>query len=423
MIDIKDLRNRPDYYRSSTEAKNGDPSVVDQLLKKDEERRAFIGATEDLRAEQNILSKKIPTATAEEKAELLSSSKTLSDKYKEHEARLSVIEKEYMSLICQIPNPLHESVNVGKTDEDNEVARVVGEKPTFSFEPKEHWELAEQHDLIDMERGAKVSGNRFIYLKNDLVLMEMALINWVLQKLAGKGFIPMIPPYMVRERAMFGTGYFPDAENGVYVVNPEDENLYLTGTSEVSLVNYHDNETLDVKDLPLRYVGFSTCFRREAGSYGKDVKGMLRVHQFEKVEMVSFCHPDKSWEEHEYMRTVEEEIMSELELPYQLLNICSGDLGGSAAKKYDIEAWLPGQGKYREMTSTSNTTDYQSRRLNIRYRNEEGKVDLLHILNGTATSMRPLIAIMENNQQEDGTIRIPKVLVPFMGGKEFIGKA
>ncbi len=423
MIDIKDLRNRPDYYRSSTEAKNGDPSVVDAIIVKDEERRALIGEKEDLRAQQNALSKQIPSASAEEKTDLLSRSKILSDQYKESEAKLEAVEAEYMDLLCRIPNPVHESVTVGKTDEDNEVARVVGEKPDFGFEPKEHWELAEQHDLLDMERGAKVSGSRFIYLKNDLVLMEMALINWVLQKLSGKGFIPMIPPYMVRERAMFGTGYFPDAENGVYVVNPEDENLYLIGTSEVSLVNYHDNEILEAKNLPLRYVGFSPCFRREAGSYGKDVKGMLRVHQFEKVEMVSFCHPDKSWEEHEFMRTVEEEIMTELELPYQLLNICSGDLGGSAAKKYDIEAWLPGQEKYREMTSTSNTTDYQSRRLNIRYRNEDGKVDFLHILNGTATSMRPLIAIMENNQQADGSIKIPKVLVPFMGGKEYIGKA
>lgn len=414
MIDIKDLRERPEYYRDSTSSKNGDASLVDRILALDEERRKLISDRDAKKAEQNILSKNIPQAAADERPKLVEQSKVLGDAVKEMDARLTTVEEEYHLVICAIPNPIHPSVPKGASDADNQVARQEGKKPEFSFPVKEHWELGEAMDLLDMERGAKVAGSRFVYLKNDLVMLEFALISFCLQKLYSKGFTPMIPPYMVRERAMYGTGYFPDAENGVYHVNPDDESLFLIGTSEVSLVNYYDNEVIDVSK-PQRFVGYSPCFRREAGSYGKDVKGILRVHQFEKVEMVSFCHPDQSWEEHEFLRTVEEEIMSDLELPYQVLNICSGDLGGSAAKKYDLEAWLPGQQQYREMTSTSNTTDYQSRRLNIRFRDEAGDMQFVHILNGTATSMRPLIAIMENYQQEDGTILVPKVLQPFMG--------
>jgi len=414
MIDIKDLRERPEYYRESTAAKNGDPSLIETVLQLDEERRALIFARDELKAKQNLLTKQIPSASAEDRGRLVAESKALGDQVKEADAKSAEIEAAYFSAVHQIPNPLHPSVPKGASDEENIVARVVGEKPNFPFPVKEHWELGEDMDLIDMERGAKVSGSRFVYLKNDLVMLEFALISFCLQKLYAKGFTPMIPPYMVRERAMYGTGYFPDAENGVYHVNPGEDDLFLIGTSEVSLVNYYDNEVIDVSK-PQRFVGYSPCFRREAGSYGKDVKGILRVHQFEKVEMVSFCHPDQSWEEHEFLRTVEEEILSDLGLPYQVLNICSGDLGGSAAKKYDLEAWLPGQEKYREMTSTSNTTDYQSRRLNIRFRDEEGNMQYVHILNGTATSMRPLIAIMENYQQEDGTILVPEVLRPYMG--------
>lgn len=414
MIDIKDLRDRPDYYRTSTSAKNGDASLVDTVLALDEERRGLIFARDERKAEQNVLTKQIPGAAAGDREGLVAKSKAIGDDLKNMDATLAEVDSRYFTAIHQIPNPLHPSVPVGASDEENIVARVEGEKPVFDFPVKEHWELGEAMDLLDMERGAKVSGSRFVYLKNDLVMLEFALISFCLQKLYSKGFTPMIPPYMVRERAMYGTGYFPDAENGVYHVNPGEDDLFLIGTSEVSLVNYYDNEVIDVSK-PLRFVGYSPCFRREAGSYGKDVKGILRVHQFEKVEMVSFCHPDQSWEEHEFLRAVEEEILSDLGLPYQVLNICSGDLGGSAAKKYDLEAWLPGQQKYREMTSTSNTTDYQSRRLNIRFRDESGDMRFVHILNGTATSMRPLIAIMENYQQADGTIVVPEVLRPFMG--------
>lgn len=421
MIDIKDLRERPDYYRDSTSAKNGDPSLIDRILKLDEERRTMISERDARKGEQNILTKQIPQAAPEDRADLVAQSKKIGDEVKEMDAKLTAVEEEYHRVICEIPNPIHPSVPKGASDEENQVARQEGEMPDFGFTPKEHWELGEELDLLDMERGAKVSGSRFFYLKNDLVMLEFALISFTLQKLYSKGFTPMIPPYMVRERAMYGTGFFPADRNEVYSVNPDEDDLFLIGTSEVSLVNYYDNEVIDVSK-PQRFVGYSPCFRREAGSYGKDMKGLIRVHQFEKVEMVSFCHPDQSWEEHEYLRSVEEEILSDLGLPYQVLNICSGDLGGSAAKKYDMEAWLPGQGKYREMTSTSNTTDFQSRRLNIRYRDENDNMQFVHILNGTATSMRPLIAIMENYQQEDGSIVIPAALQPFMG-KDRITKA
>ncbi len=417
MIDIKDLRARPDYFRMSTAAKGSDSSLVDKILVADEKRRETLLEKETLRSTQKTLSAQIPQAGEEERGILLLETKKLSDQLKVLDEAANAAEEEYTLLLCQIPNPIHQDVVVGSTDEDNKVLRFVGDKPEFDFEPKEHWELAEDLDLLDMERGAKISGSRFYYMKNDLVLLQYALIQFTLKKLVAKGFTPMIPPYMVRQRAMFGTGYFPDAENGVYIVNPGEDDLYLIGTSEVPLVNYHDGEMLDLKDKPLRYVGVSPCFRREAGSYGKDTKGILRVHQFEKVEMVSFCNPEHSYEEHEYLREVEEEILQDLQLPYQVLDICSGDLGGSAAKKYDLEAWMPGQGKYREVTSTSNTTDYQSRRLSIRHKNAEGNSELVHILNGTATSMRPLIAIMEVYQQKDGSIKVPEVLVDLMGKK------
>jgi len=415
MIDIKDLRERPEHYRHSTSAKGGDASLVDRLMKLDESRRSLITQRDTKKAEQNEISAKVPKASDEERPELITASKALGEEVKKLDGELTTVEAEYKEVMDQIPNPIHESVHVGESDEDNTVAREEGEKPDFGFEAKEHWKIGEEKDLLDMERGAKVSGSRFLYVKNDLVLLEFALISFVMRKLISKGFTPMIPPFMVKERAMWGTGFFPAEEKDIYKVNPGEDDLMLIGTSEVPLVNYHDNEILDKDQLPLRYVAFSSCFRREAGSYGKDIKGLIRLHQFEKVEMVSFCLPEKSWEEHEFMRETEEEILKDLGIPYQVINICSGDLGGSAAKKYDLEGWLPGLGKYKELTSTSNTTDFQARRLNIRYRNDEGKTEFVHILNGTATSMRPLAAIIENYQQEDGSIVVPEVLRPYMG--------
>lgn len=415
MIDIKDLRERPEYYKTSATSKGFDGSLIDQILVLDESRRKLTTLREELKAKQNVLAKSVPTLTGAAKEKALVESKDLSNQVKKYDEELIVAEKKLLEVAEAIPNPIHESVHLGKSDAENTVARTVGTPTKFDFKPKEHWEIAEDMDILDLERGAKVSGSRFYYLKNDLVFLEFALVQFVMRKLVEKGFTPMITPFLVRERAMWGTGFFPADKNEIYTVNPGEDNLFLVGTSEVTLVNYHDNETLDASKLPLRYVGYSSCFRREAGSYGKDMKGMIRVHQFEKVEMVSFVDPEKSWEEHEFLRECEEEILQDLGLPYQVVNICSGDLGASAAKKYDLEGWFPGQEKYRELTSTSNTTDYQARRLNIKYRNSEGKLELVHILNGTATSMRPLAAIIENYQEKDGSIIVPEVLRMYMG--------
>ncbi|MFN7161169.1 MAG: serine--tRNA ligase [Candidatus Gracilibacteria bacterium] len=414
MIDIKDLRSRPDYYKTSTSAKNADPSVVDLVMELDDKRKSARLKFDDLRAEQNRLSKEIPTADAGRKVELMEKSKAISGEIKELDTIANEAEKAFAEALSNIPNPIHESVVVGKDDSENVVLRYEGKKPEFDFEPKEHWEIAENLGLLDMERGAKVSGSRFYYMKGDLVMLERAMMDFVLKKIVSKGFTAMVPPFLVKERAMWGTGFFPADKNEIYTVNPGEDDLYLIGTSEVPLVNYHDSEVLDIEEKPLRYVGISPCFRREAGSYGKDTKGILRVHQFEKVEMVIFTTPENSWKEHEMIREIEEEILKDLEIPYQVLNICSGDLGWPAAKKYDLEAWMPGQGKYREVTSTSNTTDFQTRRLNIRYKDKDGNTKIAYSLNGTGSSMRPLIAIIENYQEKDGSIRIPKVLQDYM---------
>lgn len=415
MLDIKQIRENPDAFKKGIAVKQANPSLIDQLLELDEKKRKLITDTENNKAERNRVSKEIPQLQGDEKVKVLAEMKALSDKSKAQEEDLKQVEEDYMDVMNQLPNPAHESVPEGATDEDNQVARTEGDIPKFDFEPKEHWELGEALDLIDLERGAKISGSRFYFLKNELVMLEMALMNYTMQKVRSKGFTPMIPPYMVREEAMYGTGFFPADKHQIYTVNPDEDNLYLIGTSEVPLTSYYADEILEEKDLNQKFVGYSPCFRREAGTYGKDMKGILRVHQFDKIEMVIVAHPDKSWEAHEELREVEEEVLRDLGIPYQVVNICGGDLGGSAAKKYDLEAWLPGQGKYREMTSTSNCTDFQSRRLNIRYRDSEGKIHFVHTLNGTATSSRPLIAIMENYQQKDGSILIPEVLRTLCG--------
>ncbi len=299
--------------------------------------------------------------------------------------------------------------------------KTVGEKPEFDFEPKDHETIANEKGLLDLEAGANTSGSRFYYLKGSAVLLEFALINWLMQKYVKKGFTPVTTPMLVREHMMYATGFFPAEKNEMYKVNPGEDDLFLIGTSEVPLAGLHMNRPLDHGDLPKRYVGFSSCFRREAGSYGKDTKGIFRVHQFDKVEMYSYCHPEKSWEEHEFMLSIEEEILQELGLHYQVVNIGSGDLGSPAAKKYDCEVWLPSQGRYRELTSCSNTTDFQARRGNIKYRDPNGDLKYLHTLNGTAmASTRTIIAILENHQTKDGKVKIPKVLQEYMGGAQEI---
>lgn len=421
MIDLKKLRENCVEYEAGFKKKCANVDV-EKVLKLDEEHRILIQEVEKMRAEKNDVSKEIPKLADAERTEKINEMKMLGEKLETAEAELNKISVQLSALTIAIPNLPHTSVPDGKSDEDNKPIRTVGDIPKFDFEPKDHIELGESLDLIDMETGAKISGARFYYLKNEAVLLEFALIQWLLQKYVSKGFTPVTVPMLVKEEMMYATGFFPADRNEIYTVNPktddnpEGDDLYLVGTSEVPLAGLHMFKPVQAEQLPKRYVGFSSCFRREAGSYGKDTKGILRVHQFDKMEMFSFCHPEKSWEEHEFLLSIEEEILTELGLPYQVINICGGDLGAPAAKKYDCEVWIPTQGKYRELTSCSNCTDFQARRGGIRYKDDHG-THLLHTLNGTAmASTRTLIAILENYQQKNGSVQVPKVLQSFMNG-------
>ena len=324
-------------------------------------------------------------------------------------------EEDLKKLLLQIPNPPKEDVKVGKNDTENDIVKTWGEPPKFDFQPKDHLTLGEALGIIDVERASKISGARFYFLKNEGALLEFALREFAFELLIKEGFTPVIPPVMIKTEVMKGLGYMENGgDEDMYIF--EKDGLVLVGTSEQSIVSMHKDEVLDVKELPKRYVGFSTCFRREAGSYGKDTRGILRAHQFDKVEMVSFVKQGEDDKEHEYLLSIEEKLLQSLGTPYQVVKMCRGDLGFPAARKYDLEAWIPSEGKYREVTSTSTTTDFQARRLNIKYR-EEGKNEFVNILNGTAFSTRPLIAIIENFQQEDGSIQVPEVLQKYVGKK------
>jgi len=425
MIDIKHLRENQDLYKKGFATKRVEIDIS-EVIKLDEEYRELLQQVEEFRAEKNKVSKLIPTLSDDERQSKIDEMKKLGGKLDEAENLLNKKSVQLKELTAQIPNLPHDSVPEGEDDNDNKPIKTVGEIPKFDFKPKDHLELGELLDIIDMETGAKTSGARFYYLKNELVQLEFALYNWLLQKYIGKGFTPVTTPMLVKEDMMYATGFFPADKNEIYTVNPKtDDNpdgddLYLIGTSEVPLAGLHMFKAVKSDELPKRYIGFSSCFRREAGSYGKDTRGILRVHQFNKMEMFSFCHPDKSWEEHDFLLSIEEEILSDLGLPYQVVNICGGDLGAPAAKKYDCEVWIPTQEKYRELTSCSNCTDFQARRGGIKYKDESG-THLMHTLNGTAiASTRTLIAILENNQKADGSVSIPEVLWPFMGGVEVI---
>lgn len=428
MIDLKLLAQEPAKLKKAIYKKPHYKGDLDAVIKMDEERRALMFEIENLKATQNRISKEIPKAAAADKDNLLAQSKQTKERMKELEPKLEELKTKLDAELIQIPNPTLDSVPEGKDESGNIVIKTVGKKPEFDFEPLNHMEIGKKHDLIDMETATAMSGARFYYLKNEAVMLEFALIQFVMGKLMKHGFKPVITPVLVKEKAMYATGFFPADRNEIYQVNPktaenpENDDLYLVGTSEVPLCMLQADKIIPQETLPLRYMGFSTCFRREAGSYGKDTQGIIRVHQFDKIEMFSFCDPAKSEEEHELIRQMEEEIMTDLGFHYQVLNICGGDLGNPAAKKYDIEAWIPTQGKFRELTSCSNCTDYQARRANIRLTN--GKENrTLHTLNGTAVAIgRTLIAILENYQQKDGTVAIPEVLQPYMGGKKFIGK-
>jgi seryl-tRNA synthetase len=413
LLDIKRIRDDPDPFRAALARRNL-ADAVDRLLKADERRRSLTARVEELRAAQNRTSKAIGAAQGEEKQKLIDEVAKVSSELKELEPQLAEAEEELNGLLAETPNVPHESAPDGFTEEDAvEVSRNHEQPPMFDFEPRDHAELGEMLGVLDTERGARTSGSRFVYLMGDLVFVQFALMRHAMDVVVEKGFSPMIPPVLVREDAMYGTGFLPTEAVNLYVTR-EDE-LYLVGTSEVPLAAFHLGEIVEEADLPIRYAGYSSCFRREAGSYGKDLGGMFRVHQFDKVEMFAFCTPESSWDEHERILAIEEEIMGNLEIPYRVVNIAAGDLGGAAAKKYDIEGWLPGQGRYRELTSCSNTTDYQARRMQTRVRRSGGDVEVLHTLNGTATAIgRTLIAILENHQRADGSVEIPERLHPYL---------
>jgi seryl-tRNA synthetase len=417
MLDIKAIRQNPEEYKKGLARKGVPESSVDELLKQDAERLELQKKIEELKSRQNTASKDMAGLTGEDKEKILAEMKEISAQKKHMEETVTKLEQEVGALLETLPNPPSDDAPDGPDDSHNMVIRKVGKIREFSFQPKEHFEIAENLGILDLERGAKVAGARFYFLKNELATLQMALMQWAFRKVTEAGFSPVIPPFLVREEAMRGTGFLSSAgKNEIYHVNPDEDDLYLIGTSEVPLTAYHSDEILEEKNLPVKFAGYSPCFRREAGAYGKDMKGILRVHQFEKIEMVILCKPEESAAMHELIRETEEKLLQELGIPYQVVNVCTGDLGNSAAKKYDLEAWLPGQGKYREMTSTSICTDFQSRRLNIRFRSAEtGKVEFVHTLNGTAVSSRPIIAILENFQEEDGSVSIPECLWPYTG--------
>jgi len=416
MLDIKFVRENIEEVKAGIAKKGADPALVDEAVELDKERRRLLAQLEDFQNKLNIRSREIAEYHAQQKVDAINDATALSDQIKQIKPKLEEIEVDYKKVMLDLPNPPASDVIDGKSDKDNTVNRKWGEPTKFDFKPLDHVELGIKLDLIDIERAGKISGSRFYFLKNELVILEFALIQYALDFLVKEGFVPMIPPVLLSRKIMEGAGYIPGGEEEIYKTQ---DDTYLAGTSEQPLAGYHANEIIDQKKLPLRYAGFSTCFRREAGSHGKDVRGILRAHQFDKVEMFSFVTPADSENEHKYLVSLEEKIMQGLKLPYQIVNICAGDLGAPAAKKFDLEAWMPGENNYRETHSCSNCTDFQARRLNIRYRTKEGKIEVLHTLNGTALAIgRPLIAIMENYQQKNGTIDIPEVLQKWTGFKK-----
>jgi seryl-tRNA synthetase len=408
VLDLKRIRDEPDAVRAALARRGeGIAGQVDRVLECDRRRRELLPELEGLRAEQNEANARIRSATDARERELeIEAMRAVAARGKELEQELAIVDSELQAALAALPNLPDPSAASGPEDE---LVREVGAVRELGFEPRDHLELA--GEMIDMDSAARVSGSRFAYLRGDLVMLELALVRWALEKLRARGFEPVIPPVLVRERALYGTGFLPDTEQQIYSL-PEDE-LYLVGTSEVALASLHDGEIVDADRLPLRYAGFSPCFRREAGAAGRDTRGIFRVHQFEKVEMFSFVAPEEAAAEHERILEIEEEILAELRLPYRVMNIAVAELGSSAAKKYDCEAWLPSQGRYRELTSCSNTTDYQARRLNIRMRRDERTLTP-YTLNGTAVAVgRTIVALLENGQRADGSVELPEVLLPY----------
>ena len=412
MLDIKFIRENPEIIREEIRKRNMKIDLA-SFLNLDEQKRKLQQEVEDLRKKQNEANK---TLSQNKDEKILSEMKEIKIKLSELEPELKSLEEKIKNILLELPNITHESVPIGKDENDNVVIKKWGKKAEFDFQPKEHYEIESVKNLIDAERGAKVSGARFWYLKGDLARLEFALMQYAFEFYANKGFEPMIVPMIVREQAMYGTGFFPADKNEIYSVNADDDNLFLVGTAEVSLAAYHMNEVLNLEKGSKKYMGYSSCFRREAGTYGKDTKGILRGHQFNKIEMFIFCKPEESWNLYEDLLKCAEEFMQSLGLHYQILNMCTGDIGAPNAKKYDIETWMPGQNKYRETNSCSNDTDFQARRLNCKFTDQDGRKKFVHTLNNTGCAdLRVLIAILENYQQKNGTVIVPEVLRKWMG--------
>jgi seryl-tRNA synthetase len=419
MIDIKFLRENPDVVRASQKGRGENVELVDQILAIDEVKRAAVSEFETLRQEQNVLSKSVGAAKGDEKTALLENAKALADKVKAADSKRSAIEEEAKQLLLQLSNLLDTEAPIGG-EEDFVTIEHIGTPRDFAkdgFEPKDHVELGKLLGAIDTERGAKVAGSRSYYLTGVGALLEFALVNYAIQSALKNGFTPVIPPVLVNPAAMEGTGFLGQAAENVYRIEKDD--VYLVGTSEVPLAAMHMDEILPADKLPLRYAGYSSCFRREAGTYGKDTRGIIRVHQFDKVEMFTFCKPEDAKAEHAQLLQWEKDFLTAMEIPFRVIDVASGDLGSSATRKFDIEAWIPTQGAYREVTSTSNCTEFQARRLNIRYKDSEG-TKALATLNGTLVAIpRMIVAILENHQNADGTVNVPAALQPFLGMKKF----
>ena len=417
MIDLNLLRENPEAIKASQRARGRDEKIVDQAVELDAKRRKALADFESLRAEQNAHSKLVATAPKAEKASLVAEAGALSAKVKAANEMAGSAAEDFDRVIWQIENVVLDGVPAGG-EADYVVIKEVGKKPSFNFEPQDHVALGESLDVIDMERGAKISGSRFYFLKGIGARLELALMNLALDKATKAGFTALITPTLVRPEIMAGTGFLGEHADEIYYLPADD--LYLTGTSEVALAGYHRDEIIELGEQPIRYAGWSTCYRREAGSHGKDTRGILRVHQFNKLEMFSYCLPELAEQEHQKLLAFQEEMLQACELPYRVIETAAGDLGSSAARKFDAEAWVPTQGDYRELTSTSNCTTYQARRLNVRYRTQDGKTAIAATLNGTLATTRWLVAILENHQQADGSVNIPTALRPYLGGKDSI---
>ncbi len=415
MIDIKFLRENPDVVRASQKGRGESVELVDQILASDEIKRAAVNEFELLRQEQNVLSKSVGAAKGDEKNALLANAKELADKVKAADTKRAELEEQTKQLIIQLSNLLDTDAPIGG-EEDFVTIEHVGTPRDFTkdgFEPKDHVELGKLLGAIDTERGAKVAGSRSYYLTGAGAMLEFALVNYAIQSALKNGFTPVIPPVLVNPAAMEGTGFLGQAAENVYRIEKDD--VYLVGTSEVPLAAMHMDEILPADKLPMRYAGYSSCFRREAGTYGKDTRGIIRVHQFDKVEMFSFCKPEEAKAEHQRLLQWEKDFLIAMDIPFRVIDVASGDLGSSATRKFDIEAWIPTQGAYREVTSTSNCTEFQARRLNIRYKDADG-TKAIATLNGTLVAIpRMIVAILENHQNSDGTVNVPAALQPFLG--------